>query len=201
MHNTTLPPPLARLAVPATAIMFLLLLAGPAQAQNCTRSTCTITLKSVSPVVDGCGEHATPGRMSLTLSSSDSSKTRSNFPTSFQLRAGSEHRANDTFTNFEHRFGGRWRDGGPVISWAGGNLGENIIEVRPKAGARVWSNRNPSKPIQGPGELVVQTFNPPSSGSQYTSNEKNGGAAYFLFIGGKGCARVNEWGETDGTIQ
>ncbi len=68
-------------------------------------------------------------------------------------------------------------------------LGENIIEVRPKAGARVWSNRRRDNPIQGPGELVVQVFNL-LSGSTYAT----AGRPYFLFMGGKGCARVGPGG-------
>ena len=69
-------------------------------------------------------------------------------------------------------------------------LGENIIEVRPKAGAHVWSNRNASDPNQGPGELVIPVFSPPRNTRQWTES----GSAYFLFMGGKGCARVNEGG-------
>ncbi len=44
---------------------------------------------------------------------------------------------------------------------------------------------------------MVPVITPPVSRSQYTS----AGEAYFLFTGGKGRARVNEWGETDGSVE
>ncbi len=83
------------------------------------------------------------------------------------------------------------------MNFAGGGLGETIIEVRPKAGARIWTNRNPRNPNQGPGELVVPVFSSPTNRSQWMSV----GRAYFLFMGGRGCARVNESGQTDGSVQ
>ncbi len=69
--------------------------------------------------------------------------------------------------------------------------------MRPRAGAHIWSNRNPSNPIQGPGELVIPVVSPPVAPGQYTS----AGSACFLFMGGKGCARVNAWGEKIGGTQ
>ena len=148
-----------------------------------------------SPVVDGCGEHATPGRMKLILSSTNPNVTRQ----SFNINIGFITSKNDfssTFINWEWRTaaigGNAWRnpDGTRNINFSGGVLGENIIEVRPKAGAHVWSNRNASNPNQGPGELVIPVFSPPVNTSQWTEM----GSAYFLFLGGKGCARVNEGG-------
>ncbi len=83
-------------------------------------------------------------------------------------------------------FGGR-----NSFSLGGSVLGENIIEVRPKASAHIWSNRNASNAQQGPGELVVMVIEPQSD-RDYTHR----GSAYFLFMGGKGCASVNAWGAT-----
>ena len=65
------PPQLKRLTVLAAALVALTL-ATSAQAQSCTRSTCAVTIKNVSPVADGCGEHATPARMSITWASTRS---------------------------------------------------------------------------------------------------------------------------------
>ncbi len=208
LHNT--PPPLAKLATlatPVAAMTLFLLLAGPAQAQTppppqCTSSICTVSLASVSQVVDGCGDHATPGRMKMTLSSTNPSVTRG----SFNINLGFITSRNDfssTFSDWEWRTaaigGNRWRnpDGTRNINFSGGVLGDNIIEVRPKAGAHIWSNRNPANPNQGPGELVVPVFSPPENRSQWTRS----GSAYFLFMGGKGCARVNEGGEKVGGNQ
>ncbi len=162
---------------------------------SCTSSICTVTLASVSPVVDGCGDHATPGRMKLTLSSTNANVTRR----SFNLNLGFITSANDfrsTFADWEWRTaaigGGQWRnpDGTRNINFSGGVLGDNIIEVRPKAGARVWTNRNPRNINQGPGQLVVPVFSPPVNTAQWTEK----GDAYFLFMGGKGCARVGPGG-------
>ena len=192
------PPPLAKLATLAAAMTLFLLSAGAAQAQTpptCTSSICTVSLASVSQVVDGCGEHATPGRMKMTLSSTNPNVTRR----SFNINLGFITSTNDfgsTFSNWEWRTaaigGGQWRepDGTRNINFSGGELGENIIEVRPKAGAHVWTNRNPRNSNQGPGEMVVPVFSPPTNRSQWTSS----GSAYFLFMGGKGCARVGPGG-------
>ncbi len=192
------PPPFARLTALAAAMALFWLLAGAAQAQtppSCTSSICTVSLASVSQVVDGCGEHATPGRMKLTLSSTNPSVTRR----SFNLNLGfitSTNDFNSTFSDWEWRTaaigGNQWRDpdGTRNINFSGGVLGDNIIEVRPKAGAHVWTNRNPRNINQGPGELVVPVFSPPVNTRQWTET----GSAYFLFMGGKGCARVNEGG-------
>ncbi len=168
-HLTPPPPPLARLTALAAMTCFLLF-ASAAQAQTtCNRFICTVALANAgSPVVDGCGEHATPGRMKVIFESTDSSVTRASFPVAgYFIQAASEYRRPPAFSEWEWRTqalnGGRWTDpDANRIGWAGGVLGENIIEVRPKAGAHVWSNRNASNPIQGPGELVVQTFDLPS---------------------------------------
>ena len=136
--------------------------------------------------------------MRLTLSSTNPNVTRDslnlslgNFRTSNQERAGLE------FTDWEWRRdginSGRWTDvvgGINSIPFVGGQLGGNIIEVRPKAGARIWSNRVAGNPMQGPGPMVIVDVDPPVARGQYTSE----GGAYFLFMGGKGCARVNPWG-------
>ncbi len=154
-----------------------------------------MTLKSVSPVVDGCGDHARPGRLALTLSSTDGqTRTRNDFPITVFAELGIEFRAAGNFNDWEWRNENsnrgvwqrvppsRWGIAAPVI-------GENIYEVRPVAGAHIWSNRNRNDIQQGPGELVVQTL-------QLTSvaNATSSGSAYFLFMGGKGCARVNAGG-------
>ncbi len=68
--------------------------------------------------------------------------------------------------------------------------------MRPKAGARIWSNRQRDNPIAGPGELVVQVFNLPS-GSAYAA----AGRPDFLFMGGQGCARVGPGGDLLGGNQ
>ena len=181
------------------------LLAGAAQAQtppSCTSSICTVSLASVSQVVDGCGEHATPGRMKLTLSSTNPQVTRRSFNTNLGFIT-STNDFSSTFADWEWRTaaigGNQWRDpdGTRNINFSGGVLGDNIIEVRPKAGAHVWTNRNPRNINQGPGEMVVPVFSPPVNTRQWTET----GSAYFLFMGGKGCARVNEGGELLGGVQ
>ena len=171
---------------------------------NCTQgssSNCIITLQTVSPVVDGCGDHATPGRFKFIFSSTSNTVTRSDFPVAgYFMRGGNEHRANSDFIDWEWRNkdqnNNRWND--PTanrISFAGGVFGENIIEVRPKAGAHIWSVERGREGNAGrsaaPGELVVQTFSL-SSGS--TTPYNTVGSAYFLFMGGKGCARVGPGG-------
>ncbi len=202
------PPPPARLTAPAAtaaATLCLLLLAGAAQAQtppNCWSGICTVSLASVSQVVDGCGDHATPGRMKLILSSTNPNVTRQSFNINIGLIT-SQNDFGSTFNDWEWRTaslgGNRWRDPDSInkINFSGGVLGENIIEVRPKAGARVWTNRNPRNINQGPGELVIPVFSPPVNTSQWTEM----GSAYFLFMGGKGCARVSEGGERLGGNQ
>ena len=152
--------------------------------------------------MDGCGEHATPGRMKLILSSTNPNVTRR----SFNINIGLIDSTNDfgsTFNDWEWRTAGlgdgQWRnpDSTKKINFSGGVLGDNIIEVRPKAGAHVWTNRNARDPNQGPGELVVPVFTPPENASQWT----RAGSAYFLFMGGKGCARVGPGGELLGGNQ
>ncbi len=197
-----------------------LLLAGTAQAQTtCTRATCAMTLKTVSPVVDGCGDHARPGRLALTLSSTDGqTRTRNDFPITVFAEIGKEFRVADTFTDWEWRNEnsnrGAWNRV-PPARWgiAAPDIGESIYEVRPVAGAHIWSNRSrndiqqgPGELAagrtgrrsgtggrndiqQGPGELVVQTLRLTS-----VANATSSGSAYFLFMGGKGCARVGPGG-------
>ena len=209
-HDPFPPPSLLALLV-RTLLTLALPAAVLAQAPPCTRSTCTVKLASVYSrvVVDGCGEHATPGRMTLTLSSTASGATRRSFPSALgRISAQYDFRgASNPFSNWEWRTeainDNQWQDVGFIdnrttfINFAGGQLGENIIEVRPKAGAHIWTNRNPSDPMQGPGQLVIPVLSGDTFHSQYTSR----GSAYFLFVGGKGCARVNAWGETDGSVQ
>ncbi len=152
------PPPLTFLA---TALLALLIIPGPAvQAQTpprCNSNICTVTLANAgSPVVDGCGEHATPGRMKVIFSSTNSSVTRASFPTGgYFIRGRNEHRRGNAFTDWEWRAAflnnGRWQDpAANRIGYAGGKLGDNIVEVRPKAGAHIWSNRNARDTNQGP---------------------------------------------------
>ena len=193
------------MALTLGAAITALVVATGAQAQTpptCTSSICTVSLASVSQVVDGCGEHATPGRMKLILSSTNPNVTRQ----SFNINIGFITSTNDfrsTFADWEWRTAAignnRWRnpDSTSNINFSGGVLGENIIEVRPKAGAHIWTNRNANNPNQGPGELVIPVFSPPENRSQWTS----AGSAYFLFMGGKGCARVNLGGEKIGGNQ
>ena len=140
--------------------------------------------------------------MKLILSSTNPNVTRQ----SFNINLGfitSSNDFNSTFAEWEWRTaaigGNRWRDpdGTRNINFSGGVLGENIIEVRPKAGARVWTNRNPRNINQGPGEMVVPVFSPPNNRSQWTM----AGSAYFLFMGGRGCARVGPGGDLLGGNQ
>ncbi len=196
--NAIAPPPPPTLLTAA----LLALLAGltaftqTAEAQTtCTRATCAMTLKSVSPVVDGCGDHARPGRMALTLSSTDGqTRIRNDFPGVVFAEIGHEHRASGPFQDWEWRNEntnrGAWQRVVPQ-RWgmAAPNIGETIYEVRPVAGARIWSNRTANNPIQGPGELVVVTLRLTS-----VANATSSGSAYFLFMGGKGCARVGPGG-------
>ncbi len=167
---------------------------------DCNNSICTARVASVSPVVDGCGDHATPGRFKVILSSTNPNVDRSSFKTGIFMDVGKDrsHGSAAKFTNFEWRGGSRtnWVDvlpgGFGNITFYGGVLGENIIEVRPKAGAHIWSNRNASNPNQGPGEMVIPVINVQrSTGNR---NYANQGSAYFLFMGGKGCARVGPGG-------
>ncbi len=196
------PPPPARLT--ALAALCLLLLAGTAQAQvpppppQCTDSTCTVSLASVSQVVDGCGDSATPGRFKVILSSSNPNVTPRSFTTVKYLSTRNVNRPGAEFTDWEWRTPdvnrNAWQNvlgGRDSLIFAGGSLGDTIIEVRPKAGARIWSNRNANNPNEGPGELVVPVITPaPARGRGYAT----AGSAYFLFMGGKGCARVGPGG-------
>ncbi len=178
------------------AITALVVAAGASAQTTCTRATCAMTLKSVSPVVDGCGDHARPGRITLTLSSTDGqTRTRNDFPITVFAEIGREnHMPSVDFEDWEWRNEnsnrGAWQKVSPE-RWgiAAPDIGEHIYEVRPVAGAHIWSNRNPSNPNQGPGELVVVTLrvNP-------VANATGSGSAYFLFMGGKGCARVGPGG-------
>ena len=155
-----------------------------------------MTLKSVSPVVDGCGDHARPGRITLTLSSTDGqTRTRNDFPITVFAEIGREYQKDNVkFEDWEWRNEnsnrGEWQRVSPN-RWgmSAPDIGEHIYEVRPVAGAHIWSNRNTGNPNQGPGELVVVTLrlNP-------VTNATSSGRAYFLFMGGKGCARVGPGG-------
>ena len=80
--------------------------------------------------------------MKLTLSSTDANVTRR----SFNINIGLITSVNDfgsTFADWEWRTtaigGNQWRDpdGTRNMNFSGGVLGDNIIEVRPKAGALV----------------------------------------------------------------
>ncbi len=184
------------IALALAAAITALVVAASAQAQTtCTRATCAMTLKRVSVVVDGCGDHARPGRFALTLSSTDGqTRTRNDFPSVVFAELGTEHRMNGAFKDWEWRNEnsnrGAWQRV-PPMRWgiAAPGIGEHIFEVRPVAGAHIWSNRERNNPNQGPGELVVMTLRLTS-----VANATSSGSAYFLFMGGKGCARVNEGG-------
>ncbi len=197
------PPPLTLLATALLALT-LTLPAGEAHAQaTCDRNKCTVRMASVNggQVVDGYGGAATLGRMKIIFSSTDPSVMRASFQISgYWIQATSDLRAT-AFSNREWRATAsnrnQWQDpAANRIGFAGGVLGANLIEVRPKAGAQIWSNRNLSNIQRSPGELVVQDFrlNP-------GSNHGVAGSAHFLFTGGKGCATLDEWGETDGSTQ
>ncbi len=188
----------------AAALLALALPTAVMAQQACTSSTCTVTLSSVSQVVDGCGNHATPGRMRLTLSRSDPSISREDFPTVTSIEINNDARARIRFADWEFRTPGTannaWQDGqANYVSAVAGRLRDTIFEVRPKAGAHVWSNRNPNNPNNpnaGPGELVVHVLS-----LQRNSRVTTTGSAYFLFMGGKGCARVGLGGELLGANQ
>ena len=185
--------------------MVALLLPAAVQAQTpprCASATCTVALASDRVVVNGCGDQATPGRMRLTLSSTGAGATRDSFNRALgQIIPTYEYRQGPSFTDWEWRSpefnNNAWQNlAAGTIVFAGGVLGENLIEVRPKAGAHIWSNRNASNPIQGPGELVIPVLPPPIS-----ELHARVGSAYFFFTGGKGCARVNASGGRIGGIQ
>ncbi len=182
---------------------FFLLLAGPAQAQtppDCNNSICTARVAGVygSRVVNGCGDHATPGRFKVILSSTNPNVERSSFKSgiSLNLEKDSSHGSADMFRDFEWRGGARnsWNDVTPgtfgQIAFYGGDLGENLVEVRPKAGAHIWSNT---------GELVIPVIKVQrSTGNRAYAHT---GETYFLFTGGKGCARVGPGGDLLGGNQ
>ncbi len=98
-HALSDTPPLDRLTAGLAAALVAAALALPTavMAQNaCNSSICTITLAKVgSPVVDGCGAHATPGRIKITLSSTNSSVTRASFPTAGLFHPGKQYEPND----------------------------------------------------------------------------------------------------------
>ncbi len=210
------------MALALGAAILALVVAAGASAQTCTSETCLMTLQSVSPVADGCGEHARPGRVKLTLASSqpvtynagktgryaerfptrtvtvpvdpaDETRSRNDFPITVFAEIGRDTViSDDVFQDWEWRNEnsnrGQWQRVSPR-RWGvtAPDVGEHIYEVRPVAGARIWGNY---------GEMMVGTLqmNP-------VSNATSSGNAYFLFMGGKGCARVNHAGQTDGTIQ
>ncbi len=220
LHTTRTFPVCA--AMLAAAVVALTLTATVAHAQNCTRGTCVATLQSVSPVVDGCGDHARPGRMKFTLASSRSvtynegktgtyatlfpprtvnnvpvdpseeTRSRSNFPTTVFAEIGTEQRRAGVFQDWEWRNensnSGMWQRVPPNrMPMSAPSVGENIYEVRPVAGAHIWSNA---------GEMVVVTLTLTS-----VANATVQGSTYFLFMGGKGCARVGPGGERLGGNQ
>ena len=140
--------------------------------------------------------------MALTLSSTDGqTRTRNDFPSVVFAELGSEYRTAGTFQDWEWRNEnsnrGAWQRV-PRERWgmAAPGIGEHIYEVRPVAGAHIWSNRMRDKPIEGPGELVVSTLELTS-----VANATSSGSAYFLFMGGKGCARVGPGGKLLGGNQ
>ena len=213
MTRLTLPPPpLDRLTIALAAAITALVVAACAHAQtppDCNNSICTARVAGVygSRVVDGCGDHATPGRFKVILSSTNSEVTRDSFKTLIFLNVEKDESLGDAdiFRDFEWRGGSRnsWNPVAPGnfghIQFGGGDLGENIVEVRPKAGAHIWSNRDRNNPNQGPGELVIPVIKVQrSTGNR---NYAHTGETYFLFMGGKGCARVNEGGEKIGGLQ
>ena len=218
------PPPLDRLTTALATALVALVLALPTavMAQNsCSRSTCAATIKNVSAVADGCGNHATPARMSITWGSSrsvtynqgktgryatlfpprtvnnvlvdpaDETRIRSNLPLVTFVVPSTEPEQGGDFTDWEWRSPnlnrGTWQPGSAGQFGVASQIGEHIFEVRPKAGARIWSNA---------GEVVLQSFRLNDNNNLHVS-----GRARLLFMGGKGCARVNHAGQTDGTIQ
>ncbi len=102
--------------------------------------------------MQGCGDHATPGRFKVILSSTNPNVTPQSF-TAVKYLSTNEYRAGAKFLDWEWRtpevnsnawqnvFGGR-----DALTFAGGNLGENIVEVRPKAEAHIWSIRTDGNP-------------------------------------------------------
>ncbi len=168
---------------------------------NCTKQTCTITLQSDSQVVDGCGDHATPGCMKMTFASTNPNVERLSFNSVVFVTPGNEHRIGSTFADWEWRSknvsGNTWQSGlGGQFGVAALGLGTHIVEVRPKAGAHIWSvergrEGNVTRSA-APGGIIVQTF---------ALRDSPNGRAYFLFMGGKGCARVGLGGELLGGNQ
>ncbi len=93
MTRTLPPPPLDRLTAGLTTALLALVLALPAgevHAQtppDCNNSICTARVAGVygSRVVDGCGDHATPGRFKVILSSTSPNVERASFKTLIYL--------------------------------------------------------------------------------------------------------------------
>ncbi len=200
-HDISKPPPLTFLTTALVAVALALPAAVMAQTPpDCDNSICTAQVAGVygSRVVDGCGDHATPGRFKVILSSTNGNVDRSSFKTGIALNVEKDasHGSAEMFRNFEWRGGSRdgWIDVltgnfGQIVFY-GGDLGENIVEVRPKAGARIWSQA---------GEMVIPVIKVQrSTGNR---NYAHTGETYLFFMGGKGCARVNEGGEKIGGIQ
>ena len=219
MTRLTLPPPpLDRLTTALAAVVVALTLtATVAQAQNaCTTAKCLMTLQSVSPVADGCGEHATPARIKLTLASSQTviynqgkrgryatlfpssdpatvpvdpaseTRNRGDFPTTVFAEIGRDPMvSDDVFEDWEWRNEnsnrGAWQRV-PPTRWgiSAPDIGENIYEVRPVAGAHIWGKA---------GELELTTLRLTPVATATAS-----GRAYVMFTGGKGCARVGPGG-------
>ena len=113
-------------------------------------------------------------------------RTRDDFPTIVYAEIGRERDvSDDVFEDWEWRNEninyGMWQRVSP-LRWgiSASVIGENIYEVRPVAGARIWGKA---------GELELTTL-------QLTSvaNATTRGSAYVMFMGGKGCARVGPGG-------
>ena len=179
----------------SVAIICALIVAGITQAQTaCTPQTCTVSLHSVSGhvAVSGCGNRVSrPGRMRVELSTTNPAVTREDFlPKTYSIYPESEHRTS-TFGDYEWRKPGdsSWTPAagiGYIISgYRPDKIGTNIIEVRPAAGARVWSTSGVPGRQYNPGQLVVQLFEIRTA-SMNTGMGHN--QAYFLFTGGEGCS-------------
>ncbi len=140
-------------------------------------------------VVKGCGGSGGIGRMKLELSTTDSNVTFADFASIYFADTRAEGRPQ--FRDYEWRFqGGPWQKPFDMpdtpIGLTARELGENIIEVRAKAGAKIET------PIVGYGptlnnSIVVQHFFlvPDNPGLAVTES-----GAYFIFSSGEGCGRI-----------
>ncbi len=167
---------------------------------DCTKQTCTITLQSDRQVVDGCGNQATPGRMKMTFTSTNPLVRRTSFNSTSFVVPGKEHRKEPVFADWEWRnknvSGNAWQSGlGSQFGVPALGLGTHIIEVRPKDGAHIWSvvrgREGNATRSAAPGEIIVHTLSLRDSPAGKATER---GSAYFLFMGGRGCARVGPRG-------